>query len=221
MEEVTTKSGVSIRMVIGIAVLVAIAFGGGAYVYVNNKAEKEKENLNAQITELQKQVATLETTATTDETADWKTYINETDKYSLKYPSGWFAEYSATQNDGQTSATKSLYLSASKIVPCTDCAPNPYGMVFHISSSSVASETTLDNVFNQSFGNIDGLEKTQLTIGGQPALKGVVSCEKNEGLGCDNPRWIVINNGKLLIFESGLSYNPANDLIISTFQFIK
>jgi|GEM_PF-3534939 len=41
MEEITTKSGMPIGMVVGISVLVAIVFGGGAYAYANNKAEKE------------------------------------------------------------------------------------------------------------------------------------------------------------------------------------
>lgn len=100
MEEVTTKSGMSTGMVIGIAVLVAIVFGGGAYAYVNNKATKEKKDLNAQITDLQKQVTSSGATSTTttptsststaaDPTASWKTYTSSTYGYNVKYPADW------------------------------------------------------------------------------------------------------------------------------------
>lgn len=68
MEETTNKSGVSAGMVTIIVIIVAIIFGGGAYAYVNNKATKEKKDLNAQITQLQSQVAASETTATTTTT---------------------------------------------------------------------------------------------------------------------------------------------------------
>lgn len=110
MEEVTTKSKNSVGMVIGIAVLVAIVFGGGAYAYMNNKATKEKNDLNAQITELQKQVATLgtittttpvsSTSVTTDETANWTTYTNTQYGFSYKYPAtGYTAIAQLTQGD--------------------------------------------------------------------------------------------------------------------------
>lgn len=65
MEETTNKSGISTSIVTIIVIVVAIIFGGGAYAYVNNKATKEKKDLNAQITQLQSQVAASETTATT------------------------------------------------------------------------------------------------------------------------------------------------------------
>lgn len=124
MEEVTTKSGMSVGMVVGIAVLVALVFGGGAYAYVNNKATKEKNDLNAQITDLQKQVATSGTIAATttpssststpasatDKTAGWKTYTNNDYGYSFKYPADW----SAQQSSSQTSTNcKTICASAS------------------------------------------------------------------------------------------------------------
>ena len=236
MEEVTTKSGMSVGMVVGIAVLVAIVFGGGAYAYVNNKATKEKNDLQTQITDLQKQVATSGTTSgttsatttpssttstTTDETVNWKTYTNDTEGYSVKYPSNWFFVYSAEQNGGKTSQEKSLYISSSKITPCTDyCAPTPYSSALKINMSSISGKT-LDSAFTDRFGSIDGLEKTLLTIGGQPAFRGVVPCQKNERLGCDDPTWLVIKGDKLFTFDSGLSYIPQYDQIVSTFQFTK
>lgn len=63
-EQTIVKKGMSPLAIIGIAVLVAIVFGGGAYVYVSSKATKEKNDLNAQISQLQSQVASLQTSTT-------------------------------------------------------------------------------------------------------------------------------------------------------------
>jgi len=111
MEDQMGRKGVSSVTVVLITILVALVFGGGAYYYLNNKAEKEKKDLNSQITDLQKEIATLKAastaatttpTATADETAGWKTYTNTTYGFSFKYP----ADYNLTDastfsaNDG-------------------------------------------------------------------------------------------------------------------------
>jgi hypothetical protein len=117
MEETTNKSGMSTGMIIGIAVIVAIVFGGGAYAYVNSKAEKEKKDLNAQISDLQKQVAASATTATTtapitttttDETANWKTYTSPTFGYSIKYPIAWTEKQGRVLETGVSEDTKNM-----------------------------------------------------------------------------------------------------------------
>jgi outer membrane murein-binding lipoprotein Lpp len=114
-EQTVVKKGVSPLAIIGIAVLVAIVFGGGAYAYVNNKATKEKNDLNAQITQLQSQVASAKVSATvtsiasasatTDETANWKTYTNDKNGFSFKYLSDWTKE----EDNVQSSATDVVF----------------------------------------------------------------------------------------------------------------
>jgi hypothetical protein len=57
MENQTTKSGMSVGLVIGIVLIVAIVFGYGTYVMTSSKATKEKNDLNALITALQSQIS--------------------------------------------------------------------------------------------------------------------------------------------------------------------
>lgn len=130
MEDQTTKSGMSTSAVIGIAVLVAIVFGGGAYAYVSSKAASEKKDLNAQITQLQNQVSSAatattvpssSTSATADETANWKTYTNTKYGYSIKFPTDFSAQVGGIS--GETAATPdsgSMFVSNGKLTVSID-----------------------------------------------------------------------------------------------------
>jgi|GEM_PF-1879405 len=157
-----------------------------------------------------------------DPTAGWKTYTNTTDGYSIKYPADWYVEYSNGQSypGDKGESTKQLYISPSKIVECTDaCAPGPYSQSLSIQGGSASAGQTLDSVFNSITSSWNGLEKTSLTIGGQTGYKGVDSCETDGGVGCGDPIWLVVHNGKSYEFNSNLSYQSTYDTIVSTFQF--
>lgn len=93
----------NIWLIIITIVLTSAVVGGGTYYFVNSKAEKDKKELNSQISDLNNKISAAQTaldqtttpttstgtTATTDETANWKTYTNDTYNYSIKYDTGW------------------------------------------------------------------------------------------------------------------------------------
>jgi len=80
-----SKSGVIVLSII----LTAVIAISGTYAYMQNKANREKTDLETQLATLQSSAtattsATIPTTA--DKTADWKTYTNEEYGFSFKYP---------------------------------------------------------------------------------------------------------------------------------------
>jgi len=133
-EQMQTKKGMSGVTITLLILLTAVVFGGGAYAYVNNKATKEKNDLNAQITDLQKQVATSGATATTttpnsstsaiDETASWKTYTNDKYGFSFKYPNTYTATDELEKN---TISVPERKLSIKSNTSTMDLYVNPDG----------------------------------------------------------------------------------------------
>jgi type II secretory pathway pseudopilin PulG len=86
-----SKSGVIVLSII----LTAVIAISGTYAYMQNKANREKTDLETQLATLQSSAtattsATIPTTA--DKTADWKTYTNEEYGFSFKYPEDWVIE---------------------------------------------------------------------------------------------------------------------------------
>jgi len=67
--------------------------GGGTYYYFNKKANRDTATLQTQLDELKAPAAA---TTVVDETADWKTYVNTTYGYSIKYPTNF--DSSVTDN---------------------------------------------------------------------------------------------------------------------------
>ncbi len=137
-EQMQTKKGMSGAMITLLILLAAVVFGGGAYAYVNNKATKEKNGLNAQITDLQSQVASLQTTAsattstsaTTSATAELTKYINSKYNFSFKYPNGWLENSINTPSlDGVklTSASEKYKNVSIEVFEITDNAGGPEG----------------------------------------------------------------------------------------------
>lgn len=83
-----SKSGAIVLSV----VLTAVIAVSGTYVYMQNKADGEKTDLEAQVAALQSSATTTTsatTSATADETTDWETYANEKYGFSFKYPATW------------------------------------------------------------------------------------------------------------------------------------
>jgi len=101
-----------IWIIVSTIVITAIIIGGGIYYWQNKKLTDSKNDLNAQIASLQKQVNDLKTASTTvvttpstststttttaDSTADWKTYADSANGFSIKYPGEWLVK----QQDG-------------------------------------------------------------------------------------------------------------------------
>lgn len=208
MEETTNKSGVSAGMVTIIVIIVAIIFGGGAYAYVNNKATKEKKDLNAQITQLQSQVAASETTATTttttpssttsatttaDVTASWKTYANTKYGFSFKYPDSW-------TSGAQSNNANNIYFGTSG---GDSTIPNSGDFMVAIGSSVAPTNPT------------------NYSVGGVSAYKAPIPTGPNGGAAS-----IYFSHDSINFSLTMQTYGkPDNitilDKIVSTFQFTK
>ncbi len=159
---------------------------------------------------------------TPDPTADWKTYTNTADGYSIKYPADWAYEYSngVSYAGDPGNDTKELYISPAKIVQCAErCVPGPYSATLSISATGVPTGGTLDSILRSLTGSWLGLEKTSVTIGGQAGYKAVDSCETDGGVGCDDPLWLTLYKGKSYKISSNLSYQATYDTIVSTLKF--
>ncbi len=101
---------------VAVVILVALISGGGVWWWQSNKAASEKTALQSQITSLQSQLSQQKATTTTpptpstttkDETADWKTYTNDTYGFSFRYPEN----LSVTSNQLRTKAEEANELS--------------------------------------------------------------------------------------------------------------
>lgn len=73
-------------------VLLVLILGGGIWYWYANKSTKNTTPTTTTTPTTPKTTPTTETTpttTTTDETADWKTYEDAINKYSVKYPKNW------------------------------------------------------------------------------------------------------------------------------------
>jgi len=225
MEEQVVKKGMSTGAVIGIAVLVAIVFGGGVYAYVNNKATKEKKDLNAQITELQSQVSSAKTvtpsasaSATADETADWKTYMNDKYSYSIKYPTtGW-----TTYNDDEKVA------DSQRVSYRLANYQFNYDPGYSIKSGEAVIFVSTNST-NQSLAQIVSsyAKKTKKTINGAEFyLVDRTNENSDEGGQINDLVYIAVKNGveytiQLVPASPGASIVNTFNQIANTFQFTK
>ncbi|MCX6812187.1 MAG: hypothetical protein NTW79_01000 [Candidatus Berkelbacteria bacterium] len=101
-------------------ILTTAIVGGGTYYYMSRKATRDKNNLQTQIDDLNKQVATLKTatTAATPATvADaWKNYANTTYGFTLTFNDLWKGATIISGTKTDPNAVDELYLW----VPTTD-----------------------------------------------------------------------------------------------------
>ena len=73
-----------------ITIIIMIVLAGIGYYFLNQNFQNQKDDLQAQITDLQNQVKTSESTPTSAvDTSDWKTYTNTKFGYVFKYPSDY------------------------------------------------------------------------------------------------------------------------------------
>lgn len=96
MAEVTTepmkempKAKVNKVLLITLVTLLAAALtGAGVWYYMDQKAQNEKKSDENQTTGTNTP-PTEEKTGTVDETANWKTYTDHEQRFTVKYPSDW------------------------------------------------------------------------------------------------------------------------------------
>jgi len=219
MEETTNKSGMSTGMIIGIAVIVAIVFGGGTYAYVNNKASKDKEALNAQITELQSQVSSAKTAATTTPssstsatttpstptsvagTEDWKTYTSSSNSYSIKYPKTWVY-------DSPSVGTLVFRQADGEQWQFQIAVTNTSATLRQAADTEKASKTKDGYTVKSSNVTVGGQSAIQLTLSGTEAVYG-------------DTETLVVYSGKLYTISEGIGTDSNESKMLQTFQFTK
>ena len=201
-------------------VVTATVIGGGGWYYMDRSATKEKNELQSQISDLQKQVkdlaakesatpsSTITPSATTDETASWKTYTNSTYGFTFKYPANLSKSdaSSYTSNDG-------AYVFDSS---------NPDTHIFSVEAEQ--SSLSLDAYVAKAEADAVFSDKNALTIAGQSAYEGIDS-------GLINWYGVLVKKGNY-IYHVALDASSPNTLakakssltatqktILSTFQF--
>jgi len=80
----------NVGMMVLLVILVAIVFGGiGYWLGGNNKTTSSTATASATATSTAVATVSPKASATADETANWKTYTNDTYGFSFKYPASW------------------------------------------------------------------------------------------------------------------------------------
>ena len=108
------KKGISTTTGILIALLVAVIAGGAIWYYFNYYLNPaiEKSSSETQISIPEKE-ATGEEEATTDETADWKTYANTKYGFTLTFPTTWEGYQVSEKNIEESIITYYFWLPTS------------------------------------------------------------------------------------------------------------
>ena len=93
MEE-QPKHKVDLLLTILLVLVTALIFGAIGFAYGQqftdeSNAINDKSSEDLVVNPVVSPTASVKSSATADVTANWKTYTNDTDKYSVKYPSTW------------------------------------------------------------------------------------------------------------------------------------
>ncbi len=97
----------------GVVILVAALTGAGVWYYMDQKNKAEEKTTESQETET-KDTATEETTEAVDETANWKTYTDHDQRFTVKYPSDW--SYQADVESGTDGSLNSNVFTADNVL---------------------------------------------------------------------------------------------------------
>jgi len=187
--------------------------GGGTYYFVNKKVTADKDSLQSQITELEKKLAEKEAATTVaSETADWKTYINSSYKFSFKYPSNFYT----ASPDGYPDTT---YISTSPISIPKE-SEGPLVPIF----ASVDDRTSVQQVVDMGKDSFvtDGYEVSDAVINGVNFTK-VSGIANDNGYiqGKQNIQYLTLRNKKVirLTFIGGLGVDlEIFEKIVDTFE---
>ncbi len=208
--------------IISSIVLTAVIVGGGTYCLVSRRARADKATLQHSIDSLNQRIADLEKPSPsptiavspssvptpTDETANWKTYSNNSLGFSLKYPSNLIAELTADTN------TLSIY-------DPTEGRPNTVALV-SVSPTSLTLDQFLADLKNDSV--VSAEQRTTLAnIAAYEGIdRGLISMYGLYSVANGKSyilRFPTNNKDTLSDIKSGLS--ATQKLTISRFRFVK
>ena len=152
--------------------------------------------------------AFIGSTAQSDETVNWQTYMNEQYGYSLKYPAQWFA---------YTSNSSDVFFQIAK--EDTENVQMAHADALEIEAIKATAGNNLNSLIDNQF-RLKGAKYTKenIIIGGKEGIKMITSCD---GAGCGSPEWFLLDGGYLFHISSNLGYTNMFDKILSTFKFTK
>lgn len=183
-----------IIILLSVLLLISVLIAG-FFAYQTQKLVKELTNIKTQSTATPEAniEPTIEPVATTDPTANWKTYTNKT--FSFKYPSNWMFENQFSVPDGN-------YINFFLIGDDQKTTNN----------SSLGTEVFRimvygDNTVFNSLKNGTVPAPIQITVASMPALRSDLQID-------------ILNNSKVLHFEIREGSKQYIDQILSTLKFI-
>jgi hypothetical protein len=207
-----------------ITLLVCIVASAVGMTYLLNRYEVKQIDLANQIAELQKTStsgATDETSATTDETADWKTYTNDTYGFSFKYPTSWAEKDIKSVN---IDIPGLLTLPAVAAITGDPSWQDPFSVVA-VSSQPKDKEITYRKQWATSGTSTNVFDSsTEITLYGKVATKLTF---KNKTTNITSATFYVIaDSGYTYFFEYGPfglsnTINAQLNQILTTFHFTK
>ncbi|OGI93868.1 hypothetical protein A3A03_02060 [Candidatus Nomurabacteria bacterium RIFCSPLOWO2_01_FULL_40_18] len=200
------KKGFIVSVILGIISLLLI--GGGVYLYKNKKAvaptvETEQSNQNQQQTDTQTPPVNIQS-----DTSNWKTYTNSSLKYSVKYPSNWYAGSSSDEfafiRNWEVDAPLSLNWQK---------ANNMENISIDIVSYINATNPAYINVKDEALADWtkDVTDKHTILVDGIKAVRGY-SLSEGQKVGTVT----LVFNGKVYF----LAYSPYDSKLVSTFDQI-
>lgn len=204
------------NILIGLLIFV-ISIGG--WVLLGQKQENKKSSTpipTASLDTSAKNPAVQPSTAL-DENANWKTYTNEAQRYSFKYPSTWIAEESQSFPEN----------ILQQVVMRDPANQNTFSFFIEVEKNR-----TYEQIVSRLHGGADATlrssveRKETINVGGLPATKVVFNTSQSDGQGnyIDTGKSIlvVVNRDRPLeIVWNDISQEKLLDQILSTFKFIQ
>ena len=203
--------------IVSMAMFVLLSLTAVAFLYYQN------QQLKSMLASYQTPVVSPTPTATTDPTANWKTYSNSTYVFSLKYPSN-LTQGSNGSVSGPFTGTKKViegFADQSTVREGTDAAFDGFTLWATTDTRTASFDKYLDNelvaMSGSPFVTNKNLTKTRLNISG---ITGYF-IESSQTI---TYYYILSPDSKTVIVFSRIyanpSFLPAFDQILSTFKFI-
>jgi len=161
-------------------IVTVIIVGGEVYYLMQKQIDSIRSDNQSKMNELDDQLKGLQssdTTTSTDETADWKTYTNTDYKFSFKYPSDWTLnsndEKAVTVNSPENQAAKQKVDSGEMNGEgyMSDITFYSYNSLSEADGNNPKKWTNISDMISDKGYFPNGLIKTSLT--GQTAYEGI------------------------------------------------
>ncbi len=203
---------------VSIIVIIVLIIGAGYFIYANSLQPRPlcwpycPGMTNQDREDIQK-------SAFEAETKDWKTYTNDSEKYSVKYPSSWFLDFSYPKFVFITSYDPSTRNSDLQTEPFSSHLNKQDIKIVISTFIRLASDVIIESIYADPKSWTDLLINPKLIyVDGMEAVTG------EDGETSNIRRVILMNSGKAYLIDyTPLDSNLVDEFnkILSTFKFTK